>query len=191
MLTCGALTAPRHKANTESIASLKTEENESAIQTPGWDECPDPKRSAHNSAQKGHTAKWIYGQQAFQRGNHIGQRGHEGNQESVSSPPRSVLSANTQQEQSRTLTKPQRPRWGGRQHPCGSVYTSGHVRRTGASSKDGTGVEKCHGAGPHSCPHQQPHIIGVQFTGQGLVHNQDAERTAAAYLPFTGPSLMI
>lgn len=85
MLTCGALTAPRHKANTESIASLKTEENESAIQTPGWDECPDPKRSAHNSAQKGHTAKWIYGQQAFQRGNHIGQGEHEGNRESGSS----------------------------------------------------------------------------------------------------------
>ena len=75
--------------------------------------------------------------------------------------------------------------------PCGSVYTSGQVRRTGASSRDGTGVEKYHGAGPHSCPHQQPHIIGVQFTGQGLVHNQDAERTAAAYLPFTGCSLMI
>ena len=75
--------------------------------------------------------------------------------------------------------------------PCGSVYTSGHVWRAGASSRNGTGVEKRHGAGPHSCPYQQPHIIGVQFTGQGLVHNQDAERTAAAYLPFTGPSLMI
>ena len=100
MLTCGALTAPRHQVNTESIASLKTEENESAIQTPGRDECPDPKRSAHNSAQKGHTAQWRYGQQAFQRGNHIGQGGHEGNRESVSSPSRSVLPANAQQEQS-------------------------------------------------------------------------------------------
>ena len=117
MLTCGALTALRHQANTESIASLKTEDYESAIQTPGWDVFQDPKRSAHRSAQKGHTAQWRYGQQAFHRGNHIGQGGREGNQESVSSPSRSALSANAQQEQSRTLTKPQRPRWGGRQHP--------------------------------------------------------------------------
>ena len=59
--------------------------------------------------------------------------------------------------------------------PCGSVPTSGHVRRAGASSREGTaaatakslqscptlcdpidregtGAEKRHGAGPHSCP---------------------------------------
>ena len=188
MLTCGALTAPRHQANTESIASLKTEENESAIQTPGRDECLDPKRSAHNSAQKGHTAQWRYGQQAFQRGNHIGQGGHEGNQESVSGQHCLQTHNRSKVEPSPSLRDPGGV---GGSTPCGSVYTSGHVRRTGASSRDGTGVEKCHRAGPHSCPHQQPHIIGVQFTGQGLVHNQDAERTASAYLPFTGSSLMI
>ena len=59
--------------------------------------------------------------------------------------------------------------------PCGSVPTSGHVRRAGASSREGMGAEKHHGAGPHSCSHQQPHIIGLQFTGQGLVQNQDLE----------------
>ena len=37
------------------------------------------------------------------------------------------------------------------------------------------GVEKCHEAGPHSCPYQQPHVIGLQFTGQGLVQSQDLE----------------
>ena len=59
--------------------------------------------------------------------------------------------------------------------PCGSVPTSGHVRRAGVSSSEGMGEEKHHGAGPHSCSHQQPHIIGLQFTGQGLVQNQDLE----------------
>ena len=88
---------------------------------------------------------------------------------------RSVLPSNTQQEQCGTLTKPQRPRWGGRQHSLWLSPTSGHVRRAGVSSREGTaaatakslqscptlcdpidregtGAEKCHGAGPHSCP---------------------------------------
>ena len=37
---------------------------------------------------------------------------------------RSVLPSNTQQEQRGTLTKPQRPRWGGRQH---SLWLSPHI----------------------------------------------------------------
>ena len=88
---------------------------------------------------------------------------------------RSMLPSNTQQEQCGTLTKPQRPRWGGRQHSLWLSPTSGHVRRAGVSSSEGMGEEKHHGAGPHSCSHQQPHIIGLQFTGQGLVQNQDLE----------------
>ena len=38
-------------------------------------------------------------------------------------------------------------------------------------------AEELHGAGPYinsCCPHQQ-HVIGLQFTGQGLVQNQDLE----------------
>ena len=152
ILTCRALTAPRYQANTESIASLKIEENESAIQTPGRDECPDPKRSAHNSAQIGHTAQWRYGQQAFQRGNHIGQGGHEGNQESVSSPSRSALSANAQQEQSRTLTKPQRPRWGRRQHP---LWISLHIWTLEENWCQQQGWDRC-GEMPWSRASQMP-----------------------------------
>ena len=57
MLTCGALTAPRHQVNTESIASPQTEEGKSAIQTPGQNEHPDPERSAHNLVQIGHRAQ--------------------------------------------------------------------------------------------------------------------------------------
>ena len=71
--------------NTEFVASLKTEENEPTIQTPGRDECPDPEKSAHNLAQKGHMAQQRDEQQAFQRRKHIGQGGHEENQESGSS----------------------------------------------------------------------------------------------------------
>ena len=75
--------------------------------------------------------------------------------------------------------------------PHGPVLTCGHVRRAGASSREGTGVEKRHRAGPHSCPHQQPHFIGVQFTRQGLVQNQDSGGSAGSHPPFTGPSLTI
>ena len=137
MVTCGALRAPRHQANTESIASLKTEENESAIPTPGRDECLDPKRSAHNSAQKGHTAQWRYGQQAFQIGNHIGQGGHEGNQESVSGQHCLQTHNRSKVEPSPSLRDPGGE---GGSTPCGSVYTSGHMRITGASSRDGAGM---------------------------------------------------
>ena len=56
-LTSGALKAPRDQVNTESATSLQTEEDESAIQTPGRDEHPDPERSAHNSVQIGHRAQ--------------------------------------------------------------------------------------------------------------------------------------
>ena len=80
--TSGALTAPRDQVNTESATSLQTEEDESETQPTraGW--APRPKRSAQNSAHRGHTAQWRDGQQAFQRGNHISQGGHEGTRES-------------------------------------------------------------------------------------------------------------
>ena len=150
-----------------------------------------PKRSAHNSAQKGHTAQQRNGQRAFRRGNHIVQGRQEGNRESGLSTPRSVLP----QRQSRSKVEPspslRDPDGVGGSTPWGSVCTSGHMRRAGASSWKGTGAEKRHRFGPHSCPHQQPPIIGVQFRGQGLVHSQDEGRTAAAHLPFTGSSLMI
>ena len=66
-LTSGALKAPRDQVNTESATSLQTEEDESETQPTraGW--APRPKRSAQNSAHRGHTAQWRDGQQAFQR----------------------------------------------------------------------------------------------------------------------------
>ena len=121
-LTCGVLMAPRHQVNTESIASLQREDDESAIQTSGQDEHPDPTRSAHNSAQKGHTDQQRDGKQTFQRGNHIAQGGHEGNQEAGLSL--SQVSAACKRTAGTKCIKPQRPRWGGRQH---SPWLSPHI----------------------------------------------------------------
>ena len=138
--------------NTESIASLQTEEDESAIKTPGWDECPDPERSVHIPAQKGHMTQQRDRQQVFQRRKHTGQGGHEENRESGSSPSK-VCCPQTHSrrkvEPSPSLGDP-----GGVRGStlCGSVHTCGHMRRAGASSRERTSVEKCHGAGPHSCP---------------------------------------
>ena len=112
-LTCGVLMAPRHQVNAESVASLQREDDESAIQTSGQDEHPDPARSAHNSAQKGHTAQRRDGKQTFQRGNHIAQGGHKGNQESGLSL--SQVSAACKRTAGTKCIKPQRPRWNRRQ----------------------------------------------------------------------------
>ena len=78
--------------------------------------------------------------------------------------------------------------------PCGSVCTSGHMRRAEASSRE-------EGAWRNSMelvltsaaadPHQQSYVIGLQFTGQALVQNQDSGGTAVAHPQFTGSSHMI
>ena len=72
-----------------------------------------------------------------------------------------------------TLTKPQRPRWGGRQH---SPWLGPHIWAHEESWVQQQGRDRC-GEMPRKrssqLPHQQPHVIGHQFTGQGLLQNQD------------------
>ena len=141
---------------------------------PGQDEHPDPKRGAHNSAHRGHTAQWRDGQQAFQRLHRP--RRTCGNPRIWVEP---VPGQCCPQTHSRSNVEPspslRDPGGVGGSTSCGLVHTPRHVRRAGVSSREGMGAEKHHGAGPHSCSHQQPHIIGLQFTGQGLVQNQDLE----------------
>ena len=89
--------------------------------------------------------------------------------------PRSVLPANAQQEQRGTLTKPQRPRLGGRQH---SPWLGPHIWAREESWGQQQGRDRCGEmlqSRASQLPHQQPHLIGLQFTGQGLVQSQDLE----------------
>ena len=89
--------------------------------------------------------------------------------------PMSVLPVNAQQEESGTLTKPQRPRLGGRQH---SPWLGPHIWACEESWGQQQGRDRCGEmlqSRASQLPHQQPHLIGLQFTGQGLVQSQDLE----------------
>ena len=135
VLTCRALTAPRDQVNTESIASLQTEEDESAIQTPGRDECPDPERGAHSSAQKGHIAQQRNGQQASERKPHRPRR-TGGNLRIWVKPIRGQCCLQMQSRSKVELTPSLRdPGQVGGSTPRGLAHISGHVKRAGASSR--------------------------------------------------------
>ena len=115
-LTSGALMALRHQANTEPVTRLQTEEGKSETQ----------KVHGRMSAQ---TLKEVPTTQHRKDTQLSGEMGNTRFREETTSAkedtgepenlgrarPRSVLPANTQQEKSGTLTKPQRPRWNRRQ----------------------------------------------------------------------------
>lgn len=175
-LTSGALTVPKVQVNTESATSLQIEEDESETQTNcGPNEHLRPKRSAQNSAQKGHTAQWRDEQQAFQRGNHISQGGHEGNRESGSSS--SQVSAARKCTAGATWNPHQASEtqvgW-----EAALPWLGPHIWAREESWGQQQGRDRC-GEMPQSrasqLPNQQPHIMGLQLPGQGVVQNQDLE----------------
>lgn len=181
-LTCnGALTAPRDQVNTEFIASLQTEEGESAIQTPGRDECSDLKKKRPQLGTTWHRKDtWLSREMSnrhFREENTSAKEDMRRETENLGRAcPMSVLPVNAQQEESGTLPpEASETQVGvGEQHSPYSGPTCGRVRTAGPSSREGTGVEKSHGAGPHSCPISAATLHRSQFTGQGLVQNQDS-----------------
>ena len=78
-LTSEALTAPRDQANTESVASLQTEEGKSETQKIQGRMSVQTLKEVPTTQHRKDTAQQRDGQQAFQRGNHIGQGGPKGN----------------------------------------------------------------------------------------------------------------
>lgn len=137
---------------TESVTSLQTEKDESEItNNQGRMSTQTPKECPQLGTERDTQLSGEMGNRHF-REETTSAKEDMRETENLAVRSRSVLPTNAQQEQRGTLTKPQRPRWGGGSTPHGSVLTSGHVRRAGASSKEGTRVEKCHRAGPHSFP---------------------------------------
>ena len=91
---------------------------------PGQDEHPDPKEVPKTQHTEDTQLSGEMGNRHFREETTSAKEDTREPENLGRACSRSVLPSNTQQEQCGTLTKPQRPRWGGRQH---SLWLSPHI----------------------------------------------------------------